>query len=213
MPICNKIIGIKVISEVRMTDSEKILKFAEENGGTVTTQQINELNIHRTTLKVLVGKGLLEHSSRGVYILPTQFDDEFYSLQVRYKKGVFSNGTALFLLNFTDRTPIKFDMTFSASYNTSLINNNVTTHRVKEELYKMGIIAVSTPCGNKVNVYCIERTLCDILQKRNAVDIQVITAAFKAYSKCKERNIPLLSQYAKMFRVEKKVRPYLEVLI
>lgn len=196
-----------------MTDSERVLKFAEDNGGTVTTEQINKMKIHRTILGLLVDKGLLEHSSRGVYILPSQFDDEFYSLQVRYKKGVFSNATSLYLLGFTDRTPIRFDMTFPASYNTSSVNINVTTHRVKMDLYKAGIVSVNTPFGNKVNVYCIERTLCDILQKRNAVDIQVVTDAFKTYAKYKERNIPLLSQYAKMFRVEKKVRPYLEVLI
>ena len=196
-----------------MTDSEKVLKFAENNGGTVTTEQINKMKIHRTILGILVEKGLLEHSSRGVYILPSQFDDEFYSLQVRYKKGVFSNGTSLYLLGFTDRTPIKFDMTFPASYNTSSVKNNVITHRVKQEIYTNGIVSVNTPFENKVNTYCIEHTLCDILQKRNAVDIQVITDAFKKYARYSKKNIPLLSNYAKLLRVESKVRPYMEVLI
>ena len=33
------------------------------------------------------------------------------------------------------------------------------------------------------------------------------------YSARKERNIPLLSEYAKVLRVEDKVRSYLEVLL
>lgn len=196
-----------------MTNSEKILRFAKENGGTITTRQVNELNIKRPILYALVDKGLLEQSSRGVYILPENLDDEFYNLQVRYKKGVFSNASALYLLGFTDRTPIKFDMTFPASYNTSSVNKNVVTHRLKSEIYENGIITAKTPFGNEVNVYRIERTLCDILQPRNNIDIQVITDAFKFYAKYKERNIPLLSEYAKLLKVENKVRPYLEVLI
>ena len=161
----------------------------------------------------MVDKGLLDHSARGVYILPTKLDDEFYNLQIRFKKGVFSNVSALYLLGFADRTPIKFDMTFPASYNTSSIKNEINAHRVKKELYEKGIVCVKTPSGNEVNVYCIEHTLCDILQVRYAIDIQVITDAFKRYSKYRAKNIPLLSEFAKMSRVETKVRQYLEVLI
>ena len=37
--------------------------------------------------------------------------------------------------------------------------------------------------------------------------------AFKRYTARKERNITLLSEYAKVLRVEDKVRSYLEVLL
>ena len=196
-----------------MTSSERILKAAEANGGTITTEQVNKMKIHRAILRNMVDKGLLDHSARGVYVLPSKLDDEFYNLQNRLKKGVFSNGTALYLLGFTDRTPVKFDMTFPASYNTSTIKNEITAHRVKKELYEQGIIRVKTPSGNEVNAYCIEHTLCDILQVKYAIDIQVVTDAFKRYSKYKNKNLPLLSEFAKMSRVEEKVRKYLEVLI
>lgn len=199
--------------EAYMTSSERILKVAEENGGTITTEQVNRMKIHRTTLRTMVDKGLLDHSARGVYVLPTKLDDEFYNLQTRFKKGVFSNISALYLLGFTDRTPIRFDMTFPASYNTSAIKNEIIAHRVKKELYEKGIILAKTPSGNEVNAYCIEHTLCDILKVRYAIDIQVITDAFKRYSKYKNKNLPLLSEFAKMSRVEEKVRQYLEVLI
>lgn len=61
--------------------------------------------------------------------------------------------------------------------------------------------------------YCAERTLCDILKPRNRMDVQVTADAFKRYTAQKERNIPLLSEYAKAVRVENKVRSYLEVLL
>ena len=49
-----------------MTNSEKILKTAEKNGGTITTEQVNKINITRRVLFYLEGKGILERSSRGV---------------------------------------------------------------------------------------------------------------------------------------------------
>ena len=94
-----------------------------------------------------------------------------------------------------------------------IVKNEITAHRVKKELYEKGIIVVKTPSGNEVNAYCIEHTLCDILQVKYAIDIQVVTDAFKRYSKYKNKNLPLLSEFAKMSRVEEKVRNYLEVLI
>lgn len=74
MPICDTIIGIKV---------------AELNGGTITTEQVNKMKIHRSFLRVMVDKGLLNHSARGVYVLPAKLDDEFYNLQIRFKKVCF----------------------------------------------------------------------------------------------------------------------------
>ena len=196
-----------------MTSSERILKAAEANGGTITTEQVNKMKIHRTILRNMVDKGLLDHSARGVYVLPSKLDDEFYNLQNRFKKGVFSNGTALYLLGFSDRTPSRYDMTFPASYNTSSVKNEVVAHRVKKELYEHGIISVKTPFGNSVNVYCIEHTLCDILQERYCMDIQIVTDAYKKYARYKDKNLNQLMGFSKVARVEEKVRRYMEVLI
>ena len=66
---------------------------------------------------------------------------------------------------------------------------------------------------NNIKVYNMERTLCDILRKRSGVDAGIIVEAFKRYAVRSDKNIPLLSEYAKKFRVEEKVRRYLEVLL
>jgi len=161
-----------------------------------------------------VDKGILERASRGVYILPEIWEDEIFNLQVRFKKGIFSKETSLFLHGFTDRTPHKYHMTFPINYNTTALKSeNVIFDRVKNELYDIGVFEVKTPGGNKVRAYGIERTLCDILKGRSHTDIQIVSEAFKRYSKSEYKNINLLSEYAKLFKVEKKVRSYLEVLL
>ena len=83
----------------------------------------------------------------------------------------------------------------------------------KEPYYSLGIAQVGTPAGNTVRAYNAEKTLCEILKPISHTDIQIITDAFKRYAGRKDKNIPLLSEYAHQLRVEKRLRPYLEVLL
>jgi len=197
-----------------MSYAEQILKIAYENNGTITSAKVTNAGINRQYLKILVNKGLLERSGRGVYIIPSNFDDEMFNLQTRFKRGIFSHETALFVLDLTDRTPIKYSMTFPLEYNTSILKSeNIKYYRVKEDLYELGVITKKSPGGNEVRLYKAERTLCDILKGRSRIDIQIVTEAFKRYVKLDNKDVPLISRYAKLLRVEKKLRSYLEVLL
>lgn len=197
-----------------MNVSDKIIQLAKENNGVLTTAILSEKGILRGNLKKLADDGKLEKTARGVYILPEIWEDEFVNLQTRFKKGIFSNETALFLWDLTDRTPNRYAMTFPNSYNlTNAKNEGISCSRVKAEWYLEGMTKTESPGGNKITAYDMERTLCDVLRKRGGVDTGVVTEAFKRYAVRKDKNIPLLSEYAKKFHVEEKVRRYLEVLI
>ena len=193
---------------------EEIIKMAKENNGIITTAMVVEAGFLRGNIKYLVDKGMIEKSARGVYILPEVWEDEIFILQNRFKRGIYSHKTALFLWDLTDRTPNRYHMTFPANYNlTNPKEENVQCVQCMEALYKLGIVNAITPGGNKVRVYSMERTLCDILRARSRVDIQIVTEAFKRYANRSDRNIPVLSEYAKMLKVETKLRTYLEVLL
>ena len=197
-----------------MDYTKRILAMTSENNGYITSLQVTKEHIPRVYLKLLVDSGLLEQSARGVYISPSVFDDEMFNLQNRFKKGVFSHETALFLHDLTDRTPIRYTMTFPAGYNTtSAKSENVITYYSIKDRYEVGITTMTTPCGSEVRVYNKERTLCDLLQKRSNTDLQVLTHAIKQYTVQAKKDIPLLSEYAKLFKVEKRLRPYLEILL
>ena len=198
----------------RMNVSDKIIQLAKENNGIITTAVLSENGILRGNLKKLVDDSRLEKTARGVYSLPEIWEDEFVNLQARFKKGIFSNETALFLWDLTDRTPNKYDMTFPNNYNlTNARTAGVNCSRVKQEWYLEGKTQTESPGGNKIAAYNMERTLCDILRKRGGTDTGIITEAFKRYAARKDKNIPLLSEYAKKFHIEEKVRVYLEVLL
>ena len=197
-----------------MSNSNKVLTIAKENNGTVTSAMIQSAGIARQYLKLLVDDGSLEKVSRGVYVLPEVWDDEFFNLQSQFKKGIFSNETALFLHDLTDRTPLAYAMTFPANYNLgNAKNKGILASRSKELFYNMGVETVVSPSGNEVLSYNMEKTLCDILRPRSRIETGVIAEAFKRYATKTNKNIPKLSEYAKILRVEEKVRTYLEVLI
>lgn len=197
-----------------MKYSQEILKLAKENNGIITTAMVVRAGFPRGSLKYLADTGKLDHASRGVYTLPEAWEDEFVNIQSRYKRGIFSLDTALFLCDLTDRTPVKYHMTFPGTYNLSgPKGDGILCRGSREPLYSMGIEEMTTPGGNIVRAYGDERTLCDILRERNHTDVQVITDAFKRYTARRKKNIPLLSEYAKALRVEKRLRSYLEVLV
>ena len=198
-----------------MEESEKVLDLARKNNGIVTTAMVVETGLSRGILKYLSDKGRLEKTARGIYTLPDAWDDEFVTAQNRFRRGIFSLGTALFLLDLTDRTPDRFHMTFPASYN--LIKPKqagLLCHGAREPLYSLGVIELKTPGGHIVRGYCAERTLCDILRPTNHTDIQLVTDAFKKYTFSRRKmDLPLLSEYARALHVEKQVRAYMEVLL
>jgi predicted transcriptional regulator of viral defense system len=195
-------------------NTQRIIEIMKINNGTITTAEVTTAGISRSTLKLLLEKGLIEKSERGVYILPEVWDDEMFNIQQRYRKGIFSLATSLFLNGLTDRTPNKYHMTFPLNYNTSNVDKtSIITNRVKFDLYEIGKVKAKTPGGNQVYCYNSERTLCDILKTRNKTDIQLVSEAFKNYVKSDNKNIGLLSEYGRKFGVEERLRNYLEVLL
>ena len=190
---------------------EKLL--AASDSGTVTTAQVTEAGLHRGVLHALVENGELRRFGRGLYVRTDVWEDDFYLLQSKYGRGIFSHDTALYLLGYSDRTPAKYTMTFPRGYNApSLKNENILIRRAVPENYSLGIIEVSSPCGNPIRIYDLEKTLCDILRGSSS-DIQAIGEAMRRYAASKDKNIHRLMQYAEQLRVKPKVMHYMEVLL
>ena len=197
-----------------MSDREKIKKMlkASENG-IITSAQVTEAGLHRNSLQQLGKDGEIYRFGRGLYVRRNSWEDDFYLLQKKYGRGIYSHDTALYLLGYSDRTPAKYTMTFPKGYNApSLKQEIIIIKRVVPENYEFGQIQIKSPAGNLIRTYDLERTLCDIL-RGNGSDIQIITDAMKRYAASGEKNIHKLMQYAERLRVSPKVLRYLEVLL
>ena len=89
-----------------------------------------------------------------------------------------------------DRTPIKYQLTIPSYYNTKLLKDkSYDFFYLKDELYKIGIIEMKTPYGNKIRVYNLERTICDIIRNKTRIEIALFTDTMKRYAERKYRKI------------------------
>lgn len=197
-----------------MTNKEKIKKILETSqDGIITAEQVTAAGLHRNILKKLVESGDIYRFGRGLYMCSNVWEDEFYLLQRKYGRGIYSHDTALYLLGYSDRTPAHYTMTFPKGYNSqSLKQENIDIKRVIPDNYSFGVIELQSPCGNHIYVYDLERTLCDILRGSGS-DIQIVGAAMKKYATSKEKDIHKLMQYADQLHVKSKVLRYMEVLL
>lgn len=194
--------------------NEMIKELARNNNGVLRTSDAEKQGISRTYFLEYIKKNEFEKVSKGIYIHPDAWEDKLYLMQLRYSQIIYSHETALYLLDMAEREPLRYTVTVRERYHSkSLSEQGVKVYAVKKELYSLGITEVSTPLGNMVKSYNMERTVCDMVRSRNNVDKQDLTEAIKGYVRRKERNIPLLLRYAKELRIEKIMRQYMEVLL
>ena len=66
-----------------------------------------------------------------------------------------------------------------------------------ESILDLGKIKVVTPFGNSVYAYNLERTVCDIINNRINIDIEIANKAIRNCIKSKEFNANKMFEYAK----------------
>ena len=195
-----------------MTHIEEIKKLIDKYNGIVTSAMLTKNNIPRLYLKKMTDSGELTYICRGIYASPDAWEDEMFILQAKFPKGVFSHETALYIHGLTDRTPMKYSMTFPYGYHTvSVRAENISEKHTVKKIYDLGITIDKTPCGNDIRLYNIEKTLCDIVKA--GCDVQIVNDAMKRYVKSQNKNIELLYEYADILRVKNKIANYMEVLL
>jgi predicted transcriptional regulator of viral defense system len=198
----------------KLNDYDVINTMLKKNNGFVTAAQVTAAGIQRRVLGELVAAKCIYRAARGIYALPEAWEDEMFFLQYNFSKGVFSYGTALYLHGMSDRTPLVYTLTFPQGYNaTGLKKHNAKAKYVMPDIYEMGITEKSSPNGNALRVYDVERTLCDIVKGNNTCDIQLVNQAMKAYAESKSKDMAKLVSYAERLRVKSKVLRYMEVLL
>lgn len=193
---------------------QKLEELSKQNNGVLKTSDAVKLGFTKPYFLDFVRNNNYKKLSRGVYLAPDSWEDGMFALQSRYAKAVFSHETALYLLELSEREPLKYEVTVPHGYNsTKLKQQNVSVFSVKPEWYPIGVVECKTPMGNSVCVYNAERTLCDIFKGNCKIEIQDKQFAIKQYLRNRKKNIPLLLEYAKEFKVENAVKRYLEVLL
>ena len=181
--------------------------------GYLTTKDVVNNNIPRTYLTKLVKEGKIERISRGVYAKKNVLVDEFVVLQSKSKNAIYSNTTALYLYGFSNRIPIKYDITINNGYNGTLQkDNNVNLFYTKKELLDLGVINYKLDSGTIIRVYDLDKTICDIIKNKKKMDVEIFNKAIREYFYSRKKNTLKLYEYAKKMNIYNKVRDTFEVL-
>ncbi len=180
----------------------------------VTAKDLKDNGLNRYAISKYLDGNVLQKLSFGKYCLQNNPPDEFFSIQSRSEKIVFSHSTALYLLNMSDRVPLVYDVTVPQGYNVKRISRDFPSTNffyTKPELWNLGIQTVETPFGFQIRVYDRERTILDIVKNKKRVDNQIFIQAIKEYFNS-HKNLRKLLKYSKAMNMEAKIRSYIEIL-
>ncbi len=197
-----------------LTRRERLMKYVESQlDDSFKARQMKGAGYTYNEIKKLLEENYISRYSRGIYTKSDSLDDEFYLLQQKYTKGIYSHEIALYLHGYSDRIPSEYSMTFPHGYNASSLKDEyIIPKYVNAENHDLGLETIESPYGNTINVYNIERTLCDVI-KGNKTDIYLVNTAFRQYVLSPDKDITKLMEYAEKLHVKNKVSTYLGVLL
>lgn len=193
--------------------NNKIESVVKENGFVFTKDIVSE-GINKPAFYNYVKDNKYMQISRGVYAKENTLIDRQYTISRRCPQSVFSHDEALYYYGLIDREPIKNTITIYTGYRTkNLVQDNIKVYTVKKELLNIGKIIAVNNFGNQINIYDLERTICDLFRSRNNFEIQDFSTAIKRYISRNDKDFNKLMKYAKLFKVDRIIRNYIEILL
>ena len=185
-------------------------------GGILRTGDALDQGIHPRTLYAMRDAGLLERLDRGLYRLtdlPPLSDPDLVTVANKIPKGVICLISALHFHDITTQIPHAVSIAVARGtepprldyppirlywFSGEAFTAGVETHRID-----------NTP----IQIYSAEKTLADCFKYRNKIRMDTVLEALTLYRDHKKPRPRKLIEYAKVCRVEKVMRPYLEALL
>lgn len=197
-------------------DMKSSLEIFRQHGGQLRMSEALAAGISRYMLYSLRDKGLIEQVSRGVYRLadlPPIGNPDLVTLALRFPNAVICLISALAYHGLT--TQIPHEVSVAVSRNSRLPSLDfppVRAHKFAEAVFSTGVEEHRID-GVSVRIYSPEKTLADCFKFRNKLGMDVILEALKLYKSSKKFNLEVVLKYAKICRVEKVMKPYLEAML
>lgn len=196
-----------------MKQKEYVYQLLEKRNGTLSRKEVLQAGIHPNTLQRMINDGEVYSPIPGIVVKNDRMEDTYYSRQQIFKKGIYALESALVLHDMTDLIPEYFVMTFPRGYQ----NLRLSQYYIKPifrnfEVYDLGKEEMNSPHGNPIQVYNLERTLCDVWDPKNKVDVAIKEEATKAYLKNPKRKFYLLPTYLKKLNLSNELIQVLEML-
>jgi len=201
------------MANITYTKYKKI--FAERNGILRAATAI-ELGVPKHVLYDMVKEGELVREAQGIYRLSESDplgNPDLVNLSLRVPRAVFCLISALYFHELTTQIPHSIYFALPRDVKTPKIQYPpIWVFHYSDESYKAGIVEHELD-GVKVKIYDREKTVADCFKFRKKIGMDVVIEAIRDYVNQPKLDVHKLMEYAKINRVEKTIRPYLEALL
>lgn len=202
-----------------MSDSRGKIAFEEmfrKHGGQLRMSEAIGYGISRYSLYKMRDIGVIEQVSRGIYRLvdlPPLSNPDLVTVGLRFPNAVVCLISALSYHEITTQIPHEISVAITRNSRIpSLDSPPVRAYKFSVESFNAGIEKHQID-GVSVQIYSAEKTLADCFKYRNKLGMDVVLEALKLYRSKKKYNLNELLKYARICRVEKVMKPYLEALL
>jgi predicted transcriptional regulator of viral defense system len=185
-------------------------------GGILTMSEAIALGMHRRELYTLRDRGDLEVISRGLYRLiemPEPSFPDFVRVAKKIPNGVICLISALAFHKITTQIPHFVYVALPRSAHKPLISSPPMRYFwFTERLLTTGVEEHMVN-GCTIRIFDVEKTLIDCVKFRNKVGMDIVLEALRMYWKSEKADLEKLFEYAKLFRVEKILKPIMEAIV
>ncbi len=172
-------------------------------------------HIPRIMLTRLLRKNMLEKIARGLYRLPDAFiseNDSMVTIALKTPKAIFCLLTALQFHEITTQMPRQVWLAMPRGSHTPKIKYPpVKMIQFSDRAYSHGIDIIKQG-KNSFKIYSVAKTIADCFKHRNKIGLDIALEALKDALKKRKVTRDELFYYAKINRVAKIMRPYLEAI-
>ena len=181
-----------------------------------TADHVAEAGIHSQELTRLVASGEIERVARGCYRLAEAEVTEHHGLArtaLVAPRGVICLISALTFHGIGTQLPSTVWLAIERGQRAPREPGfPLTIVRYGGRAFRAGI-EVHLVEGQKVRVYGVAKTLADLFKARNRVGLDVALEALREAWRERRFTIPELERTARVCRVERVLRPYLEAIV
>jgi predicted transcriptional regulator of viral defense system len=197
------------------TITEHARKVFRTHGGTLRTTEALEAGIHPRTLYAMRDAGEVETLARGVFRLgdlSALGNPDLAIIAKRIPHGVICLISALSFHELTTQVPHEIHLAISRTARRPRLNYPpLRVYRFSAAAFAAGV-ETHTIDQIPVRVYSAEKTLADCFKYRNKIGVDVAIEAIRTYRRRGRPRFQQIFDYAKLCRVDRLMRPYLEAL-
>ena len=161
-------------------------------------------------IKKLLESGKIEKLRTGLYkILELANKDYYQEMTLIYPKAIICLNSAAAYYNLTDQIPAKMHLAVAQKSKLKiLVYPPVQLHYWSEKMINQHRVNSS-----EVQIYTLERTVCDIIRTYRNTDLELVKDVARNYIQLPTKDFDLLLRTADEIGVKEKVKSIFELII